>query len=167
MRGADETLSRYSALIDQAIALDNPPGGMGDAQSDLLVPGRLLPQHPIENSDDPAVARQAPQAIYNPGDYGDAAIIPFTTVANTDMVVLQRPKNTRIFMLIQVISGGPLNVAFDSIATVTANCLQIPGGGNLLMDKAVMQNDVHIASSNGPVTGIVSFINTDMKNATT
>ncbi len=126
---------------------------------------RLSPLKPLSNPLDPNVMRKVPQAVYDAGVYGDASIIPFTTAANVDSLVLQRPSAKRILLIIQVQTGPALQINFDADATNANNCLQINAGGDVFFDARVPQNDIHISSS-GVTTGIIVYMNSLIENAT-
>lgn len=132
--------------------------------SQLIDASRLSSLKPLSNPSDPNVMRKLPQAIYDSGVYGDASIIPFTTAANIDNLVLPRPSAKRIMLIIQVLTGPALQINFDAVATNANNCLQINAGGDVFFDARVPQNDIHISSS-GITTGVIVYMNSLIENA--
>lgn len=128
---------------------------------------RLQPGVTPAQSPDPASPdnlRRVSQAVYNPARYGDMSVKPIVYAAAGDSLVLERPRNTRIFAVIQNnLAAGNISVNFDAVASATNGILIAPGG-NLLFDNAVPQNDIHVFAS-GAGFIIVGFINIDMPYA--
>ena len=108
--------------------------------------------------------RRLPQAVSNPGDYADAAVISATFLLAQNQLVLERPRGTRIYLLIQNqlpnLAANNIVVNFGAPARVT-NGVLIPPGGNWLWDSRVAQNDVHVWA---PAAGIVTvcYLNTNL-----
>lgn len=91
--------------------------------------------------------------------YGDMSIIPIVFAGLGDLFVLERPKNTRIFLtIVNTLAANPINFAFGRAADNVSG-IPIPAAGNVFFDTAVPQNDLHIFS---PVAGtiLVGYINT-------
>lgn len=120
-----------------------------------------IPQQGVPLPTPDQVASGTPQAIYAPGDYGDRIVLPITFLGGDVQLVLQRPRGTRISLIIQ--NTLPQLVTNNIIVSYGVPAapgigLQIPPGGNIFEDKAVPQNDVYIFA---PAAGIVlvAFIN--------
>lgn len=168
-----------SAFVDSRDGrLDMQERGIIDASGDVLarvarpiVPIRLVAPYDPKNAapGEPEYDRRLPHAIANPGDYGDMAFNTVTFLAAGEQLALERPSGFRVYLLIQNqlpnLTTNNINVAFGQPATPIAagvsNGLQIPPGGNFLMDTRVAQNDVSIfAPAAGSV--LVAYINADL-----
>lgn len=101
----------------------------------------------------------APQPVYQPGKYGDMVVQVFTTTANQDLLVLERPKNERIMLFIQQLSGPNLFYTFGNQAVVN-QCIEMSPGGKDVYDDVVPQNELH-ATSIGAAVFVVGYINID------
>jgi len=108
-------------------------------------------------------ARTIPQAIFDPGKYGDILQMPITIPANTSILALQRSVKKRIFLLVENPTGINLYFAFDTAASIVSN--YIPPGGIMWFDAAVPQNNLYLFSGPAPVVVPISFMVADMANA--
>ena len=91
---------------------------------------------------------------------GDGVVLPIVFPALGDQLALARPPGRRtLLVVINTLAANPVNVNFGVAADNVAG-IPIPVGGNLFLDVAVPQNDVHIFA---PVAGtvLVFFINTN------
>lgn len=130
-----------------------------------VVQKRRLPGHVYRLADEvPPDQASHGSPVYTPGFYGDMTVIPVVYGAAADQLVISRPKETRIYLVIvNPLPANPIYVNFDASAAPTAGgaLTGIPvaaGNGAWVFDQAVPQNDVHIYS---PVAGtvLVGFIN--------
>lgn len=118
------------------------PGVSMQSSAPGFVPGMTINQ----------AAKQSSGSVY--GDIQSA----FVALANgVDKLVLSRPGNTRVFLLIYNPNAANLYFAFDQQAN--ASCLPIPPGGNLLMDVFVPQNDLHLFYTGAAVTVPIMYSN--------
>lgn len=129
-----------------------------EAKAALLQPRPVAPSVPVL----PETARKVPQATFSPGEFSDATelLIPLAGAVNS--LAVQRPRTTRVLLIISNPTALPLFFAFGQGATLNSNF--IPAGGSLFMDRAVPQNDVYLFSTPGgniPVT----FTNSDVSHA--
>ncbi len=103
-------------------------------------------------------ARKVPQAIANPGIYGDMNSLLAPVGAAVDFLAVARPKCIRIMLIIQNPGVGNLFVDFDKQASLQS--MLIVPGGSVFFDAAVPQNDIHLFSTLA-VNVPVFFMNTD------
>ena len=141
----------------QSLDSNAPPIG------NVIDEARLIPYRTkLEEGMSPDQARVIPQATFVPGRYGDMAQILVTLAANVDLLALSRPKNTRILLIVYNSAAANLFIAFDQAAN--AGSLPIPPGGNLFLDNAVPQNDIHLFYAAGATTVPIYYINTDISS---
>jgi hypothetical protein len=99
-----------------------------------------------------------PTQTFTPGMvYGDFTPLPVVFAAAGSQLVLPRPKNIRVYLLIvNTLAANPINFNFGAAADNTL--YPIPAGGNYIADTSVPQNDLYIFS---PVAGqiLVGYIN--------
>lgn len=130
-----------------------------------VVQNRRLPGHVYQLKDvvPPDEAFHG-SPVYNPGFYGDMTVIPVVYAGAQDQLVLARPKETRIYLVIvNPLPANSIYVNFDASAEPAAGgaVKGVPiaaGNGAWVFDQVVPQNDVHIYA---PVAGtiLVGFIN--------
>ena len=122
--------------------------------------GVPLPKLQPENAP-PGQAKMPPQSAYIPALYGDAIIFPVVFAAAGERMVLERPNNTRIELLIVNLSVlGNIFYAFDRVADAISS-VPIVAGGNRLFDSVCPQGELHInASAAGTV--IIEYMNREI-----
>lgn len=138
-------------------AITRPVGAAIEAQ-------RLTPFHAsAASTNDPELLRRIPHASYTPGMYGDMSITPIILAANTSLLALSRPRNTRIYLMIQnTLAANILYAQFGNQADI--NAVQIQPGGNWLFDAVVPQNDLYLFSA-AAGTVLVAYVNADIEGA--
>lgn len=131
-----------------------PLGNVIDA-SRLLTPNAVMKEGmPLD------LMRRVPTAVMDGGKYGDMVQLTVPIASGADVVAVQRPKNTRVLLIIINNQVANLYVAFDQ--TASAFSLPIPPGGALFFDAAVPQNDVHLFYGVGAVLVPIFYINVDI-----
>lgn len=102
-----------------------------------------------------------PDATYNRSIYGNAVTLPVVFAGAGEAMILARPSQTRISLLIQNLNiAGGINYCFDRPAD-NASCILIANGGNRLFDISVPQGDLHVFAA-GAGTVILEFMNQDI-----
>lgn len=128
-------------------------------------PSRLVP-YSAQLSEDmtPDEQRRIPHAIFNPAIYADMVQLLVPLLSGTETLAVPRPKNTRIFLLIQNTNLANLYVAFDQVANTAG--LLIPPSGTAFFDTAVPQNDIHLFYGAAVDTVIpIFYMNADLSRA--
>ena len=147
----------------RADPLSYPAQLPGIGQSQMIDPSRLDSLRSVYDPDDPTSLRRVPQAVYEPGRYGDAFLIPYSLPTNGSLLILERPKNKRIYLRISQIQGVPTQVGFGIPANVSSTSLAL--SGDLVFDRAVPQNDIYIAALGNPSIGFILYMNRDIETA--
>lgn len=103
-----------------------------------------------------------PMPGYEPQFYGDAIVFAVVFGAAGALLVLPRPNQTRISLLIvNSTVVGNIFYTFDRVAD-NVSCVPIVAGGNRLFDFSVPQGDLNIFSS-GAGTVIIEYMNRDIR----
>lgn len=143
---------RFSDKIKQAIA---DAQARDKAYNDAVAAGATPAQAAASVA---APTQGIPIQTFTPGVvYGDLTTLPVTFAGAGSQLVLPRPKNIRVYLLIvNTLAANPINFNFGNAADNTL--YPIPAGGNYLADTSVPQNDLYIFS---PVAGtvLVGFVN--------
>jgi len=118
-----------------------------------LDPATLQPQQQVATEDLNFVADTMA--------YGDFLHISLTVAAAgaaaTQVPILTRPANKRIFLMIQNTDATrSLFVGFGIIPSATIGLLLLPGQ-TLTLDDRVPQNDVYLAASSAGCTGLITY----------
>lgn len=135
------------------------PGPVGSA---IQLSGLARTSAQLTDDMTPNEARRVPQAIANPGIYGDMVSLLAPLAAATDFLAVARPKTFRPLLIIINNGVGNLYIDFDKQASLQS--LPLVPGGILFMDAAVPQNDIHLFSA-AAVNIPVFYMNTDPINA--
>lgn len=120
-----------------------------------------VPLPKLQPASVPGESVKAPTPEYNPALYGDMIVFPVVFAGAGEQLVLQRPNNTRISLLIvNSTVVGNIFYTFDRVAD-NVSCVPIPAGGNRLFDFSVPQGELHIFST-GAGTVIIEYMNRDI-----
>lgn len=148
-----------------AAATGNEPGDFTTADDNIPVgllvdPARLDPFGALRDPQSPEEQRRVPQAIYNPGIYGDAVQTQGVLASAIDQIVLSRPRSKRVLLIIQnTHAANSLRFAFDDDSSFRG--IQITAGGNISFSAAVPQNDLHLSGVGGASSYVLMFIHSD------
>lgn len=139
-----------------------------NAQGVQTVNGAPLPKWepgtPIEGKVTPIPGETlvSPMPGYSPQWYGDAIVFPVVFAAAGPLLVLPRPNQTRVSLLIvNSTVVGNIFYTFDRVAD-NVSCVPIVAGGNRLFDVSVPQGDLHLFST-GAGTVIIEYMNRDIR----
>lgn len=128
----------------------------------VLSPSPVNSQAAILSPNEAQETHQPASAVFDPANYGEEDDIPITFAVAGDLLVLPRPNQTRILLLIQNLTvAGGIAYAFNKPATINVNTTII-AGGNRLWDKVVPQGDLHVAAA-GAGNIVISYINTNIR----
>ena len=132
------------ALVDRYLATTKSGGAIaqGPIARSVIAAVSAPPPAIITDATTAEQARHMPQAVYEDGRYGDIVTQLVQVPAGADIIALQRPKFTRVFLLLFNPTLANLYVGFDTQSSIGA--LPIPPGGNLFFDAFVPQNDIHL-----------------------
>lgn len=156
--GAVDFQNRSRTMIGVPPAYVAPPI-VGDSGDVATIQGVPLPK--LQPASVPGESVKTPTPSYDPSMYGDAIVFPVVFAAAGEQLVLQRPNNTRISLLIVNFTVvGQIFYTFDRVAD-NVSCVPIPAGGNRLFDFSVPQGELHVFST-GAGTVIIEYINRDI-----
>lgn len=163
----DGDLARLSASVAERLRNRRVDAGQQSMPpiGNIIDESRLEPYRAqITDATTPEEARHIPQSVFNAAVYGDMIQLAIPLASGQEVLALPRPKNTRVFLLIQNTNLANLYVAFDQVATTSG--LLIPPSGSAFFDSVVPQNDVHIIYGAAAATVVpIFFINADISRA--